>query len=54
MCGQCESACPTGIPLVEMYAGINKRIQDLFGYESGRSVEEPQPFTEFREDEEFT
>ena len=53
MCGQCESACPTGIPLVEMYAGINKRIQDLFGYESGRSAAEAPPFTEFREDEDF-
>jgi formate dehydrogenase subunit beta len=53
MCGQCESACPSGIPLVEMYSGINRRIQDLFEYESGRSLEEQPPFTVFCETEAF-
>jgi len=54
MCGQCESACPTGVPLLEMYAGVNRRVQDLFDYEAGRSVEEAPPFTDFREDEDFS
>jgi formate dehydrogenase subunit beta len=53
MCGQCESACPSDIPLVEMYAGINRRIQDLFDYESGRSLDEAPPFTCFYEHEGF-
>ena len=53
MCGQCQSACPSDIPLVEMYAGINRRIQDLFDYESGRSLEEEPPFTCFSEHENF-
>ena len=53
MCGQCQSACPSKIPLVEMYAGINRRIQDLFDYESGRSLEEAPPFTCFYEHEGF-
>jgi formate dehydrogenase subunit beta len=53
MCGQCQSACPSDIPLVEMYAGINRRIQDLFDYESGRSMEEEPPFTCFSEHENF-
>ena len=53
MCGQCESACPSDIPLVEIYAGINRRIQDLFDYQSGRDLEEAPPFTCFAETEGF-
>jgi formate dehydrogenase subunit beta len=53
MCGQCESACPSDIPLVEMYAGINRRIQDLFDYQAGRDLEEAPPFTCFAETEGF-
>ena len=53
MCGQCQSACPSRIPLVEIYAGINRRIQDLFDYESGRSLDEAPPFTCFYEHEGF-
>jgi formate dehydrogenase subunit beta len=53
MCGQCQSACPSDIPLVEMYAGINRRIQDLFDYQSGRDLEEAPPFTCFVETEGF-
>jgi formate dehydrogenase subunit beta len=53
MCGQCESACPSRIPLVEMYAGINRRVQDLFDYQAGRSLEEAPPFTCFSEHENF-
>ncbi len=53
MCGQCESACPSDIPLVEMYAAINRRIQDLFDYQSGRDLGEAPPFTCFAETEGF-
>jgi formate dehydrogenase subunit beta len=53
MCGQCQSACPSDIPLVEMYAGINRRIQDLFDYQAGRDLEEAPPFTCFVETEGF-
>ena len=53
MCGQCESACPSDVPLVEMYAAINRRVQDLFDYMSGRDAEEPPPFTSFAETEGF-
>lgn len=53
MCGQCQSACPSEIPLVEMYAGINQRIQALFDYEAGRDLDEEPPFTCFREQEGF-
>ncbi len=53
MCGQCQSACPSQIPLVEIYAGINRRIQDLFDYQAGRSLDEAPPFTCFSEHENF-
>lgn len=53
MCGQCQSACPSDIPLVEMYAGINRRIQDLFDYRSGYDLEQAPPFTCFYEHEGF-
>jgi formate dehydrogenase subunit beta len=53
MCGQCESACPSAIPLVEIYAGVNRRIQDLFDYEAGLDLEQAPPFTCFFEEESF-
>ncbi|MHC4173652.1 MAG: 4Fe-4S dicluster domain-containing protein [Planctomycetota bacterium] len=50
-CGQCEAACPNGIPLGQIYQKISAAAQEALGYEAGRSLDEELPLTTFREDE---
>jgi formate dehydrogenase subunit beta len=50
-CGQCEAACPSGIPLGRIYQKISAAAQEALGYEAGRSLDEELPLTTFREDE---
>ena len=50
-CGQCEAACPNGIPLGRIYQKISTSAQEALGYEAGRSLDEELPLTTFREDE---
>ena len=50
-CGQCSNACPNGIQVLELFRTIADRTQKGFGYEAGRSLEEPPPLSEFVEDE---
>ncbi len=50
-CGACEEACPQGIPLTKYFKGISERLQGMFGYMSGRSLDEPIPYITFLEDE---
>ena len=50
-CGQCEAACPNGIPLGRIYQRISTAAQDALGYAAGRSLDEELPLTTFRENE---
>ncbi len=50
-CGQCEAACPSGIPLGQIYQKISAAAQKALEYEAGRSLDEELPLTTFREDE---
>jgi formate dehydrogenase subunit beta len=50
-CGQCEAACPNGIPLGRIYQRISTAAQDALGYAAGRSLDEELPLTTFREEE---
>ncbi|MFZ5647333.1 MAG: 4Fe-4S dicluster domain-containing protein [Bacillota bacterium] len=50
-CGQCESACPAGIPLGTIFRIAGEKLQSIFDYKPGRSVEEPTPLTTYRESE---
>ena len=50
-CGQCESACPTGVPLAELYHYLSIEVQDELGYEAGRSLEDDLPLVTYKEDE---
>lgn len=52
-CGQCSNACPQGIAVTEVFRTVARRTQHAFGYEPGRSPDEPPPLAVFRE-EEFT
>jgi formate dehydrogenase subunit beta len=50
-CGQCEAACPSGIPLGQVYQKISAAAQAVLEYEAGRSLDEELPLTTFREEE---
>jgi formate dehydrogenase subunit beta len=50
-CGACEEACPSDIPLLKLFQLIGDRVQTLFEYVPGRSLEEELPPTAFKEDE---
>ncbi len=50
-CGQCEQACPNGVPLGAIYHGISSAVQEALEYEAGRNLEEELPLATFREEE---
>lgn len=50
-CGQCESACPSGLPLGSLFRIAGEKLQAIFDYSPGRSAEEPSPLTTYRESE---
>ena len=50
-CGVCSDACPADIPVATAFRAVAERAQALFDYHPGRSLNEPAPVQEFREDE---
>jgi formate dehydrogenase subunit beta len=50
-CGLCSDACPADIPVATVFRSVGQRVQALFDYHPGRSLEEAAPVQEFREDE---
>ena len=50
-CGMCESACPNDLPVATIFRAVGEKVQALFDYVPGRSVEEELPVSTFREDE---
>lgn len=50
-CGQCTNACPNDIPLTELFRTVAHQTQKAFEYEAGRSLEEQQPLSLYRENE---
>lgn len=50
-CGQCEAACPNGIPLGRLYQRISSAAQAGLDYEAGRSLDEKLPLTTYQEEE---
>jgi len=51
-CGQCSTACPMDLPVMELFRTAAHRTQARFQYEPGRSLDEPLPLSVF-EDQEF-
>lgn len=51
-CGQCSTACPMDLPVMELFRTAAGRTQARFEYEPGRSPDEPLPLSVF-EDQEF-
>jgi len=50
-CGMCESACPNDLPVATIFRAVGQKVQALFDYVPGRSLEEELPVATFREDE---
>ena len=50
-CGQCSNACPSQIPLTELFRATAIRTQRAFDYEAGQDPDAPPPMTVFREHE---
>lgn len=50
-CGYCSSACPNDLPVFELFLAVGRDVQKIFEYEPGRSVDDPIPLTEFKEEE---
>ena len=51
-CGECERACPMGIPVLAMKQALNRRIKHLFDYQAGMDEESTPPLFMFRQQEE--
>jgi formate dehydrogenase subunit beta len=50
-CGMCESACPSDLPLGVIFRAVGQKVQELFDYLPGRSLDEELPVATFKEDE---
>ena len=50
-CGMCTEACPSEISVATVFRSVGERVQALFDYLPGRSLEEDLPLATFREDE---
>ncbi|MDM7998701.1 MAG: Coenzyme F420 hydrogenase/dehydrogenase, beta subunit C-terminal domain [Dehalococcoidia bacterium] len=50
-CGLCQAACPNNVPVFRIFRLVGSRVQPLFGYVPGRSIDDPLPLTTFKEAE---
>ena len=50
-CGMCTEACPAELPVGQVFRTIGQRLQDIFEYLPGRSLDEPLPLITFKADE---
>ena len=50
-CGECQRACPVGIPLLLLKRSLARSVEQLFGYEAGVSLEATSPLLQFEIEE---
>jgi formate dehydrogenase subunit beta len=50
-CGACTNACPSDIPVGEIFRTVGQKVQAMFDYVPGRSLDEPLPLATFKENE---
>lgn len=50
-CGECERACPMGIPILAMKRQMNRIIRELFEYQAGLDPEAVPPLLAFQVEE---
>ncbi len=47
-CGQCSSACPSSIPVADLFRTLGSAVQKTLDYEPGRDPEQPIPYLRFK------
>jgi formate dehydrogenase (coenzyme F420) beta subunit len=50
-CGMCSEACPVDLPVGVVFRAIGQRVQGVFDYSPGKSVDEKPPLITFKADE---
>lgn len=50
-CGECERACPVGIPLRDINKKIEKDVKELFNYQAGSAIEQKPLLSCFDKDD---
>jgi formate dehydrogenase subunit beta len=50
-CGICADVCPVDIPVGTVFRAVGEKVQAIFEYHPGQSLEEAAPVQEFREEE---
>ncbi len=50
-CGLCQEACPNEVPVFSIFRMVGDKLQEVFEYVPGRSLDEEMPLSTFREDE---
>ena len=50
-CGLCQEACPNEVPVFSIFRLVGDRVQKVFDYVPGRSLDEEMPLSTFKEDE---
>jgi len=50
-CGLCQEACPNEIPVFRLFHLVGHRVQEIFDYVPGQSLEEELPLVTFKEAE---
>lgn len=50
-CGLCQEACPNEVPVFSIFRMVGDKVQEVFEYVPGRSLDEEMPLSTFREDE---
>ncbi len=48
-CGLCQEACPNGVPVFSIFRLVGSRVQKVFDYLPGRSLDEELPLATFKE-----
>lgn len=51
-CGECERACPKGIPLTKLYKKLEKEVKRIFDYIPGMDVEDKPLLSFFKPEDE--
>lgn len=50
-CGECQRACPVGIPVLLLKRALNRQVENLFAYKAGVDTEGTAPLLTFTLDE---
>lgn len=50
-CGECQRACPVGIPVLKLKRALSRKVEELFSYRAGTDAEATPPLLTFQLEE---